>query len=191
MAEDFPPLTQNQKIRLLRIAREAIYYLVSRGKAPEVVEPDPRLSVTQGVFVSLHIGDRLRGCIGTFAGSGPLHRTVVEMAVSAASDDPRFSPLRMDEVPRVDIELSVLGPLRDIRPEDVVVGKDGLLVAMGRSRGTLLPQVAEQYGWTREEFLSQTCVKAGLDQDDWRDGDCRIQAFTAEVFCESQMRPGA
>ena len=188
MATDPAPLTPNQKIRLLRIAREAVYYHVSRRRTPAISENDARLAEEQGLFVSLHIGDRLRGCIGRLHGEGPLYDAVAEMAVSAATRDPRFEPLRMDEVPRIDIELSILSPMAPIAPEDVVVGRHGLYVAKGRARGTLLPQVATQYGWDREEFLAQTCAKAGLPRDAWKDPECEILAFEAEVFSESELR---
>ena len=190
MSDELTPFSHEQKIRLLRIARQVIFHFVSRGKAPHLEETDERLLATQGVFVSLHTGDRLRGCIGTFQGEGPLYLTVADIAIGAASRDPRFAPLRMDDVPRTEIELSVLSPLRPIAPEDVEVGKHGLLVTQGRSRGTLLPQVATQYGWSREEFLDQVCLKAGLPASAWKDPDCHLAAFTAEVFSESDMRAG-
>ncbi len=188
MADDLPDLTYEQKIRLLRVARNSVFKYVSRSVVPQVEEDDERLKAKQGVFVSLHIGDRLRGCIGTFEGDGPLVQTVVDMAVGAAARDPRFSPMRLDEVPKTEFELSVLSPLKAVAPEEVEPGRHGLLVTLGRKRGTLLPQVATQQGWDRETFLSQTCIKAGLDADAWRDETARIEVFTADVFCESDMR---
>lgn len=190
MIDELTPLTRDQKIRLLRIARQAIFHYTTRGTQPRLDEADPRLQEKQGVFVSLHMGGRLRGCIGTFEGEGPLFQTVVDIAVGAASRDPRFSPIRMDEVPRTEVELSVLTPLEPIAAADVEAGKHGLLVSQGRARGTLLPQVATQYGWDREEFLAQVCIKAGLPREAWKDEDCRLAAFTADVFSESQMRGG-
>lgn len=188
---DPAPLDRNQKIRLLRIARESVFKFVSRGQKPKIEEDDPRLATQQGVFVSLHSvdRDRLRGCIGTFESDDPLYITVMEMAIGAATHDTRFPRMRMDELPKTEFELSILGPLTPARPEDVEVGKHGLLVAKGRTRGTLLPQVATQYDWDREEFLSQTCIKAGLERDDWKSDEARIWTFTAEVFCETDMRP--
>ncbi len=181
-------LTHAQHVRLLRIAREAIYHHVSRGRRPPVTESDPALLQPLGCFVSLHVGDRLRGCIGTFDDATPLVENVSRMAVSAASEDPRFAPLRMDEVPKIDIELTVLGPLVPARAEEVEVGRHGVLISRKRARGTLLPQVAVQHGWTREEFLAQTCQKAGLDSEDWRLPDTSIQVFEADVFSESALR---
>jgi len=189
MTDALSPLTMDQKIRLLRLAREAIYHFVSRGKAPEIEEEDERLQVDQGVFVSLHINDRLRGCMGSLSGDGSLVKTVSNMAVCAVSEDPRFSPLRMDEVPKADIELSILGELRPAQLSDIEIGVHGLFVTKGRMRGILLPQVATQYQWSAEEFASQTCVKAGLERDAWKESDCRLDAFTADVFSESGLRP--
>ena len=189
-SETYPPLSLDQKIRLLRIAREAIYYNVSRGSAPDPEIEDERLHASQGVFVSLHIESNLRGCIGTLIGDGPVYTAVADMAVSAANNDPRFAPLRLDEVPKLDIELTVLGPMQSATAEDVEIGTHGLFVTKGRLRGTLLPQVASQYGWNREEFLAQTCMKAGLDSNAWKEPECQLAIFTGEVFSESGIRAG-
>jgi AmmeMemoRadiSam system protein A len=188
MANELSQLTLEHKVLLLRIARETIYHFISRSKAPESPDDDPRLLADQGVFVSLHIDGRLRGCMGTLAGDGSLLKTVVNMALCAATEDPRFAPLRMDELPATDIELSVLGPLSPTNVSEIEVGVHGLFVTKGRVRGTLLPQVATQYNWNSEEFIGQTCVKAGLERDAWKGEDCRIEAFTAEVFSESGLR---
>jgi AmmeMemoRadiSam system protein A len=188
MAEPLLALTLEQQIQLLKIARLTILHYVSRTTMPNLEESDERLHSTEGVFVSLHIGDRLRGCIGRFDGDGPLYKTVMEMAVSAAFQDPRFPPLRSHELPKTDVELSILSPLQVVKPKEVEVGRHGLLVSQGRARGTLLPQVATQYEWSREEFLGQTCEKGGLEADAWKDDDCVIQVFTADVFSESEMR---
>jgi AmmeMemoRadiSam system protein A len=178
-----------QKVRLLRIARETIYHFVSRGSAAEPEDDDERLLFDQGVFVSLHINERLRGCMGSLQGDGSLIKTVANMAICVASQDPRFAPLRMDEVPIADIELSVLSLLLPISVDAIEVGTHGLFVTQGRMRGILLPQVAVQYEWSSQEFLSHTCTKAGMDADAWKDPECRITAFTADVFSESSIRP--
>ncbi len=189
MADSPTPLSDAQKRRLLRIARDAVFNWVHRTKHLDVTEEDERLHAKQGVFVSLHVGDRLRGCIGTFDSDDPLYDTVVKMAIGAATRDPRFGPMRIAEVPRVEFELSVLTPLRPIAPEDVEPGRHGLLIAYGRKRGTLLPQVATQHGWDREEFIEQTCLKAGLDRTAYQDDKAQLLAFEAEVFSETDMRP--
>jgi AmmeMemoRadiSam system protein A len=112
-----------------------------------------------------------------------LYRTVAEAARAAAFDDPRFQPVTPEEAPNLKVEISVLSALQPIVPEDVVVGKHGLVVIQGSRRGLLLPQVPVEWGWDRETFLSQTSVKAGLTPDAWRQG-AELQAFTAEVFGE-------
>jgi AmmeMemoRadiSam system protein A len=141
----------------------------------------------RGCFVSLHtLGGELRGCIGTFEAEAPLWRQVQEMAVAAASRDPRFTPLGEDELESVVLEISALTPRRPATPEAVRVGEHGLWVQKGAYRGVLLPQVATTYGWDAETFINQTCIKAGLAADAWRDGSVQLSVFSAEVFSESE-----
>ncbi len=122
-----------------------------------------------GVFVSLHKGDALRGCIGHIEPDQPLSRAVPSSAIAAASTDPRFAPVTTEEMTELQIELSILGPLERIASVgDVEVGRHGLLVERGWNRGLLLPQVAVEWGWDAEAFLSQTCHKAGLPLDAWK-----------------------
>jgi AmmeMemoRadiSam system protein A len=118
----------------------------------------------------------------------PLFKVVQECAVAAATEDPRFPPVSANELPSLRIEISVLTPLVPIRPEEVQVGRHGLMVSKGRMRGLLLPQVPVEWGWDREMFLDQTCVKAGLPPSAWRHG-ATLQAFTAEVFGEEGNSP--
>lgn len=176
------PLAKPQRLRLLDIAREAILSKVARGTVPDFVVDDPELAQPSGTFVSLHIDGKLRGCIGTLYPEQPLHEAVAAMAGEAATSDPRFHPLTARELRDTDIEVSVLTPFVRVHPEDVEPGRHGLYIARGRRRGVLLPQVATQYGWDREEFLAQTCHKAGLPSDAWRDPDTVIMAFEAQVF---------
>ena len=144
----------------------------------------PELQQENGAFVSLHKKGRLRGCIGTFTGKGPLHQTVSSMAKSAAFEDPRFPGLVERELDDIDIEISVLSPLRRIHDvKEIIVGKHGIYIISGFSRGVLLPQVATEYGWDRETFLAQTCMKAGLSTDCWKQG-AEIYIFTADIFGE-------
>src|SRR5262249_5388305 len=115
----------------------------------------------------------------------PLCRAVVSSAISAAFRDPRFYPVRKDELPHLELEISVMGPIELVADfAEILVGRDGLIISRGRFAGLLLPQVATEYGWDRETFLSQTCVKAGLPSDSWRLRDTRIEKFAAEVFSE-------
>ena len=115
----------------------------------------------------------------------PLYRAVASSAISAAFRDPRFFPVRKDEIGHLDLEISVMGPIEQVRDvNEIEVGRDGLIVSRGRFAGLLLPQVAGEYGWDRETFLDQTCLKAGLQPDAWRSPDTRIEKFAAEVFSE-------
>jgi AmmeMemoRadiSam system protein A len=114
----------------------------------------------------------------------PLARTVAEMAVAAATEDGRFDPVAAGELPSLTIEISALGPLQEIGPDDVEVGRHGLMVRCGSRRGVLLPQVPVEHHWDRDTFLAHTCRKAGLPADAWRWPDCQLLAFTATVFGE-------
>ncbi|MFT5430474.1 MAG: AmmeMemoRadiSam system protein A [Myxococcota bacterium] len=188
MTDATAPLTDTQKVRLLQVSRQAIFQQVSRGRVPPVDVDDERLKLPGGAFCSLHIRERMRGCIGTFEDGAPLYKTVIDVSVGAATRDERFGPMRLDEVPRLDIELSVLSPMTLVSPDEVIPGTHGLFITVGRQRGTMLPQVAPEFEWDREELLSQTCTRAGLEPDAWRAEGCRIEVFTAEVFSESELR---
>jgi len=179
-----PPLTEEERRILLGLAREALGLGV-RGQAlnEQVPSLSAALVAPQGAFVTLRKQDRLRGCIGHVRGSDPLYQTVRECAVAAALADPRFPPVAPEEVPLIHIEISVLSVPQVVAPEQIEVGKHGVLISQGRQRGLLLPQVAVEWHWERERFLEETCVKAGLPGDAWRHG-AKIEAFTAEVFGE-------
>ncbi|HEX5035252.1 MAG TPA: AmmeMemoRadiSam system protein A [bacterium] len=181
-------LAKQEKIELLRLARRAIELLLRERRVDVLVSETLALARPGGVFVSLHCQGHLRGCIGRIRSPDPLFRTVQEMAVAAASQDFRFYPLHLDELLELEIEISALSVPEPIRPEAVVVGKHGLIVTQGFSSGLLLPQVATQYGWDAETFLSHTAEKAGLGAHDWKSPRSRIEAFTAEVFSEKSLR---
>jgi AmmeMemoRadiSam system protein A len=155
-----------------------------RGERVRPVPPNEHLAEKRGAFTTLHLGGRLRGCIGYVAPMLPLVETIAETAAAAAFEDPRFDPVSEEEAPHLNIEISVLTVPKAISPDEVVVGRDGLIVGQHGRRGLLLPQVPLQYGWDRETFLAQTCVKAGLPPEAWRHG-ATIEGFTAEVFGES------
>lgn len=138
-----------------------------------------------GVFISLHLHGRLRGCVGTLDGSGPLGDAVADAAVAACSADPRFLPLSTTELDEVELEISVLGPIERVTDvESIAVGRHGLIVEQGHCRGLLLPQVATEWRWTRHQFLAETCHKAGLREDAWKSG-ATVFRFEADVFSES------
>ena len=180
-------LTDVQRRQLLRIAREAIE-VVHAGRAPDWTADafDNDLRRPAGAFVTLRTkGGDLRGCIGSIHPVHPLYHAVTSSAISAAFRDPRFMPVQPHELPRLEIEISVMGPIEIVADVDeIMVGRDGLIVSRGRQAGLLLPQVATEYGWERETFLMQTCVKAGLPPTAWRLQDTRIERFAAEVFGE-------
>jgi AmmeMemoRadiSam system protein A len=168
---------------LLRFAHQSIRERL-QGLEFEPPAPSAHLAEMRGGFTTLHIHGKLRGCIGYVVAMSPLYQTVIETASAAAFEDPRFMPLREPEAPLLQIEISVLSPLARIAPEEVEVGRHGLMISHHGHRGLLLPQVPMEWGWDRERFLSETCRKAGLSADAWRHG-AEIEAFTAEVFSES------
>jgi len=176
-------LDESQRNRLLGIARRALEGYIGAGKIPPEVEVRGKLAAPGAAFVTLTKNGRLRGCIGYTEAVAPLFKVVQECAVAAATEDPRFPPVSPMELPSLRVEISVLTPMFPIRPEEVEVGRHGLMVSQGRMRGLLLPQVPVEWGWDRETFLDQTCVKAGLPPSAWRHG-ATLRAFTAEVFGE-------
>ncbi|HXE76038.1 MAG TPA: AmmeMemoRadiSam system protein A [Candidatus Xenobia bacterium] len=182
------PLNEDEQRCLLNLARRAIRAglrgerLDLSGVAAQL--PSSRLREPGAAFVSLHLKGHLRGCVGYIVARKPLYETVVEAACAAAFNDLRFPPLREDELDGLEIEISVLSPLFVVKPEEVHPGEHGLMVSLGPRRGLLLPQVATEYGWTRERFLEETCRKAGLEADAWKKG-ARLEAFTAFVFSEA------
>jgi AmmeMemoRadiSam system protein A len=171
-----------ERALLLGIARQAIANVLNSSlPAPKAVTG--HLSEPRGAFTTLHLHGGLRGCIGFVEPLYPLWQTIVETARSAAFEDPRFFPLTGEEFRNIQLEISVMSLMLPITPEEVVVGRHGLMISQGSRRGLLLPQVAPEWGWDPEEFLSQTCIKASLPRDAWKHG-AKIEAFTAEVFSE-------
>lgn len=181
-------VSENEKGLLLQLARNAIQTTVQKGRKLPVVEPlSPLLREKRGVFVTLWMEGELRGCIGFPYPVRPLAEAVQEAAVSAAIQDPRFPPVRPEELTRIEIEVSVLTPPRAIEPAQIQVGVHGLIVSRGNRSGLLLPQVAMEYHWDSQNFLEQTCVKAGLPPDAWKE-KAQIQAFEAQVFSEGDLK---
>ncbi|HEX6087603.1 MAG TPA: AmmeMemoRadiSam system protein A [Thermoanaerobaculia bacterium] len=180
-------LTAEQRQTLLSIARRSIEAVLD-GRRPELdpSQLDETLLTPSGAFVSLHTkGGDLRGCIGSIEAVAPLCKAVQSNAINAAFRDPRFHPVTPEELPSLHIEISVMSPIVGVSDvAEIEVGRDGLIIRRGGRAGLLLPQVATQYGWDRETFLRQTCVKAGLPPDSWHDSACRIERFSAEVFGE-------
>lgn len=178
-------LTKRDEDLLLKRARRSI----ETGLDGETMPPVEKISEAQeekmGAFVTLKKHGRLRGCIGFIEGRKALHETVEEMARAAAFRDPRFRPVTRDELDDLNIEISVLTPLRRIRNiDEIEAGKHGIYVVKGFHSGLLLPQVAAEYNWDRITFLRETCGKAGLPGDAWKDKDTAIFIFSARVFGE-------
>lgn len=185
-------LSTDERRGLLRHARHTLtaYFEGAPPPAPPALADPGRHS---GAFVTLEVEGDLRGCIGYPGATQPLDRVVAECAVAAATEDPRFSPLRRREMEALEIEISVLTPIVPVADvAEIEVGRDGLVVSDGRRRGLLLPQVAVEHGWNRDTFLAHTCLKAGLRTDAWKAG-ARISRFQAEVFSEREegMLPSA
>lgn len=175
--------SRNDRQLLLQLARGAIEACVKAQTMPAPGTADVFAQVA-GAFVSLHKRGQLRGCIGHVEADESLGRIITRCAVAAASSDPRFTPVAPDELPHIQIELSILGPLEPTeRLEEVEIGRHGLVVEQGWSRGLLLPQVAVEWKWDRERFAAETCRKAGLPPHAWKTG-VKMWRFEAEVFSE-------
>lgn len=182
----------DQQVRLLRLARATIaQYLESRtlpGEETVREFQDAVYSEKCGAFVSLHIGDNLRGCIGYISGIKTVPETIIDMAKASAFQDPRFPPLSKKEFEQMDIEISLMSPVERVKDvSEIEVGRDGLIVSDGYNSGLLLPQVATEYGWSRERFLEHTCYKAGLPGDAWKKKGVKIEKFSAQVFGEKSL----
>jgi AmmeMemoRadiSam system protein A len=173
---------------LLDLARRAISTAVIEKQILDIPPYSAALAHPAGAFVTLHRDGKLRGCVGQVESPGPLAETVARAAISAALHDSRFPEVRADELEKLDIEISVLSVPEPILPEAIVIGLHGLLIVNGEKRGVLLPQVAGERKWSTEHFLEETCAKADLPPDAWREAATRILAFTAEVFSEAGIR---
>jgi AmmeMemoRadiSam system protein A len=181
-----PSLSETDRQSLLDLARRAIAEAVSLEKSAEEIPQRGVFLEKRGVFVTLHARGRLRGCIGVVETVEPLAESIARCAAGAALRDPRFSPVRLEELAGLRIEISLLSPLEPILPENIEIGKHGLLVSQGLKRGLLLPQVAVEHKFARHQFLEETCRKAGLNPTAWQEPETRILGFTSEVFAEGR-----
>jgi len=184
-------LSESARTTLLNVARQTVEAAVRKQPLPQFQVDDAELQAHQGAFVTLRTGGNLRGCIGRFVADMPLWQVVREMAVAAATQDPRFfgMQIRPEELPQVQIEISVLSPLRLIQDpiQEIELGKHGIYITRGGRSGCFLPQVATETGWGKEEFLAQCCAgKAGLASDAWKDPETKVYVFTAEILEEGQ-----
>lgn len=172
--------TDEEKKGLLDLARNAITGYVTNGKIPEVEIKNPKLKTDGAVFVTIKTNGSLRGCIGHIQPIMPLYQSVIKNAVDACSSDPRFPPMKKDELKDMDVEISILSPLEQVKDvKNIRIGKHGLVIVKGMQRGILLPQVAKELGWDRDTFLEQICLKAGLPKGAWK--DAVLYTFTAEI----------
>ncbi len=170
------------------VARRAVMSAVASIDVQENLPNDANSHELTGAFVTLRRRGQLRGCIGEINSKESLVTVINRCARAAALEDPRFGPVRPDELAEIKIEISILAPPRESKAEEIELGKHGLIVSRGYLRGVLLPQVAMERGWKTERFLEQACIKAGLEQDAWRDRATRIEVFTAEVFGETDAQ---
>jgi AmmeMemoRadiSam system protein A len=174
--------SREERALLLRLAHEAIESGLDRRRI-SMDPPSVHMAQPRGVFTTLYLDGQLRGCVGYVFPVASLYRGVIETARAAASEDTRFRPVTRDEAPHLKTSLSVLSQLSPIEPEQVEIGRHGLVVSLAGHRGLLLPQVPVEHEWDRITFLEQTCHKAGLPVDAWKMG-ATLEAFTAEVFGE-------
>ena len=181
-----PEFSQEERTLLLKLAHEAIASALDRAEIPQA-SPYPHLAQPRGAFTTLYWRGDLRGCVGYVAPMASLYQTIIETARAAAFEDTRFWPVTREELPELQVSLSVLSKPVPILPEQVVIGHHGLVVSQAGQRGLLLPQVPVEHVWDRIAFLEQTCRKAGLPLDAWQKG-AEIEAFTAEVFVDENLK---
>lgn len=181
-ADEFSP---EERTLLLRLAHDSILAALEPRQI-SLDPPVPHLAEPRGGFTTLYLRGELRGCIGYVLPKKSVYQTVAETARAAALEDPRFSPVTLDEARNLEIELSILSRPKSIAPDLVELGRHGLLISMHGYRGLLLPQVPLEHNWDRETFLQQTCRKAGLPLDAWQKG-AKVEAFTAEIFGDVKL----
>src|ERR1700690_1719149 len=185
-----PSFTLDERKLLMEVARQALELGVRSRESLADLPGNENIHRPGGAFVTLRIRNRLRGCIGQLPSQEPLIRVVAHCAKVVALEDPRFEPVRGEELPKIEIELSILSPLKNAIPEEIEPGKHGIMVSQGWKRGVLLPQVATQFHWDVIRFLEETCVKAELERNAWKDPSTQIQIFTAEISEEAEIRAG-
>ena len=181
-------VTPQEETELLKLARATVESYVRNKKIPPYTPVTPGLQLKLGAFVTLREYSQLRGCIGQFEPSSPLFTVIQQMAVSAATQDPRFRPVAPEELDKLEYEISILSPLRKVQSADEIeIGKHGVQISKGFHHGVFLPQVATETGWNKEQFLTELCTqKAGLPADCWKDPGTDLYVFTAQVFAEKK-----
>ncbi len=182
-------LTHKQKLRLLNIARTTIEEYIKNDKKTDFNVKDGELKKEKGVFVTIHKDGQLRGCIGSIFPQDKLYKSVRDMAIQSSIKDPRFPPVRPEEIAGLKIEISVLSVPKKIKTAgEIKLGRDGVIVKRGLRQGVYLPQVANETGWSKEKFFNSLCSqKAGLPEEAWKDEKTDLLVFQAEVFSENEM----
>jgi AmmeMemoRadiSam system protein A len=178
--------TPEERAVLLKLAHESILSALDHREI-SLAPPSPHLAEPRGAFTTIYFHNVLRGCVGYVFPVASVYRTVAETARAAAFEDTRFSPVTLEETSELDVSLSILSPLRVIKPEEVEIGVHGLVVVQGGRRGLLLPQVPVEHQWDRVTFIRQACRKAGLPLDAWQQG-ATLEAFTAELFGDREAK---
>jgi len=186
-----PSLSEADRRAALQLARKAVVEAVTLRKIPDSFPRQGVFAERRGVFVTLHIHNRLQGCIGVIEAKEPLGEAIARCAASAALEDPRFAPMKTEQLAELSIEISLLSAMEPITPESIEIGRHGLFVRFHAQRGLLLPQVAIEHRLTREQFLEETCRKAGLPREAWHGPEARLFGFTCEVFSESSRLDSA
>jgi AmmeMemoRadiSam system protein A len=182
-----PLLSDEDRRALLTLARQAIVEIVSSSNFPDLAPVTGRLAERRAAFVTLRSNGKLRGCIGQQSGAYSLAETVMQCAITAALRDPRFGPLRVEEIDGLEIEISVLSELHHVEPEQIELGTHGIVVIAGGRRGLLLPQVAVERNWTLTQFIEAACRKAGLEATASQQPETKLFAFTAEMFSDAAV----
>jgi len=178
-------ITEEQKEFLLRLARESILSWLENREVSMKQPADEIFERKMGGFVTIHKNGQLRGCIGYIKGYFSVFETIKDMARSAAFKDPRFLPLTRKELKEIDIEISLLSELELVNDiKEIKVGRDGLVLENEVTSGILLPQVPVEWNWDRDTFLQQVSLKAGLNKNAWKDPQCELFRFQAEIFSE-------
>ena len=185
-----PSLSEAEKRTALQLARDAVVDAISKRKPSIRISHHGIFAERHRVFVTLHVRGRLQGCIGAVDPEEPLGDAVARCAASAALEDPRFAPMRAEQLGDLAIEISLLSMPAPISPQEIEIGRHGLLIVLEARRGVLLPQVAVEHHFTCEQFLEETCRKAGLPRESWRNPEARVFGFACEVFSESQPLEG-
>jgi AmmeMemoRadiSam system protein A len=177
-----PSLSEEDRKAILELARQGVFHAVCHERPLSTFSTNGIFAERRGLFVTLHVAKKLRGCIGVVEATTNLGETLARCAADAALHDPRFSRMRAEELDALEIEVSLLSPIEPIQPEAVEIGIHGLLVERGTRRGLLLPQVAVEHRLSREQFLAETCTKAGLPRDAWKETEAKLYGFRCEII---------